>query len=48
MIEKKEKDIFKDAARRILSIGKEKDLGECNRKLLNKVWNSKKNQTHTS
>lgn len=27
---------------RILSIGKEKDLGEYNRKLLNRIWGSKK------
>lgn len=44
MIEKKEQNIFKNIIRRILSTGKEKDLGEYNRKLLNKVWNSKKNQ----
>lgn len=43
MIEKKEKNIFKDKIRRILSIGKEKDLGEYNRKLLNNIWNSKQN-----
>ena len=29
---------------RILRIGKEKDLGEYNSKLLNKIWNPKKAQ----
>lgn len=42
MIEKKENNIFKDVILRILDIGKEKDLGEYNMKLLNKVWKSKK------
>ena len=30
---------------RILRAGKEKDLGKYNRKLLNRIWDSKKNKT---
>lgn len=39
MIEKDKHNIIQ----RILNIGKEKDLGEYNRKLLNKIWKLKKN-----
>ena len=38
MAEKNKQSIIQQ----ILSIGKEKDLGEYNRKLLNRVWNSEK------
>lgn len=43
MTEKNKHSIVQRILKRILSIGKEKDLGEYNRKLLNRICNSKKN-----